>query len=113
MMKRKKVRIYTQESDLLWEAMRRILHLKTEGPRAWVGLGCPSEYKAGVKSGFFSIVGTIRPYGRNWYRLTPLGKRIVNQLIRKKLCPTHIHEIYQGAFNIRIPKYVTVYVPEV
>jgi len=110
-MKRKTVRIYTQPARLLWEAMRRTLHLKTESPSTWVGLGTMSTYKEGVKCGFFSVVGKHRPYGNNWYRLTPLGQRIVNQLVRKKICPRHIHEMYQT--DIRIPKEVTVYIPEV
>lgn len=109
-MKRKTIRIYTQPARLLWEAMRRTLHLETETPSTWLGLGCPSEYKEGVKSGFFTVVGKYRPYGRNWYRITPLGQRIIKQLIRKKICPRSIHDLYQ--IHVRIPKEVTVYVPE-
>ncbi len=110
-MKRKIVRIYTQEARLLWEAMRRTLHLETQGPTSWVGLGTSSTYRSGVKSGFFKPVGAVAAYCNTWYKLTPLGQRIVNQLVRKKLCPQHIHDMYQT--DIRIPKTVTVYVPEV
>ena len=111
-MKRQTVRIYTQEARLLWEAMRRTLHVQTETPSTWVGLGCWTTYKAGVESGLFKPTRTRpRPYGNSWFKLTPLGQRIVNQLVRKKLCPRHIHEMYQT--DIRIPKEVTVCVPEV
>ena len=109
-MKRKELKIYSKVSGLLSEAMRRILHLsetKTLNYK-FAGLGTPYQYKEGIKAGLFepSFRPEI-PRVNNWYRLTPLGQKVIKQMIRKGRIPKDCHDL-----NNHVPFKVTVYVEE-
>ena len=89
-MKRKTIKINAQCERLLWEAMRRALYTGSRKTldNKFLGLGYPSEYKEGRKYGLFiPSFGATIPRILSWYKLTPLGQKIVKQLIRKKICP--------------------------
>ena len=95
-MKKKIIKIYAKEGRLLWEAMRRMLCMgqKKSLNDNMVGLGFPSYYKDGVKAGLF--VPSFPPSRAKvceWYKLTPLGQKIVKQLIRKKRIPKDCHDV--------------------
>ena len=109
-MKRKEIKISNKVGGLLSEAMRRIYHLglKHKIDDKFVGLGYPSMYKDGVKAGLFatSFRGE-HPRILNWYRLTPLGQKIVKQMVRKGRCPKSCQDM--GHY---LPSKVIVYVDE-
>lgn len=107
-MKRKTLKIYSKVGGLLSEAMRRIYCLNPEKSidSNFAGLGSPSMYKDGIKAGFFAP-SFPKEIARvpNWYKLTPLGKKIVKQLKRKGRVPQNCHDM-----NNHVPFEVTVYV---
>lgn len=110
-MKKKTITIFAKEGRLLWEAMRRMLCMgeKKSLNDYFIGLGYPSEYKAGVQAGLFApSYGTSKPRIMAWYKLTPLGQRVIKQMIRKKRVPRDCHDVH-GC----ICGNVTVYLPEV
>lgn len=111
MNKRKTIKINTPEGRLLWEALRRMLCIgeKKSLDDYFIGLGFPSEYKAGVQAGFFApSYGTSIPRTMEWYKLTLLGQQVIKQMIRKKRVPRDCHDVHGS-----ICGNVTVYVPEV
>ena len=111
MNKRKTIKINAPAGRLLWEAMRRILCLgeKKSLDDYFIGLGFPSEYKAGVQSGLFvPSYGTSKPRIMAWYKLTSLGQQIIKQMIRKKRVPKNCHDVHSYICGD-----VTIYVPEV
>lgn len=96
-MKKETIKIQSKEGRLLWEAMRRMLHMGTKKLLTdnMLGLGSPSYYKPGVEAGLFApSFGPIRARVCAWYRLTPLGQKIVRQLIRKKRVPKDCHDVH-------------------
>lgn len=109
-MKRKTIKIYTAEGKLLWEALRRMRCLgeKKSLNDNFIGLGFPSEYKAGVEAGLF-----VPSYGRSyprtmaWFKLTPLGQLVIKQMIRKKRVPRNCHDVHGCILGN-----VTVCIPE-
>jgi hypothetical protein len=101
-MKKRTIRIYAKEGKLLWEAMRRMLCMgeKKSLNDSMLGLGYPSYYKSGVDAGLF-VPSFTKDIARvcGWYRLTPLGQKIVKQLIRRKIFPKSCHEVHGGFYG--------------
>ena len=109
-MKRKTLKIYSKVGGLLSEAMRRIYCLSTEKSLDYnlAGLGSPSMYEPALKAGL--MVPSFPPQTPrvcNWYKLTPLGKKVIKQMVRKGRVPTSCHDM-----NNHVPFTVTVYVEE-
>ena len=94
------MKIYIKESYLLWEAMRRILHLDKykDINTSFAGLGYPSEYRRGVETEFFKPSFKETPRVLNWYRLTDKGKKAVKYLIKENIKPKDSHD-----FDLKIP----------
>jgi hypothetical protein len=109
-MKRKELKIYSHVGSLISEAMRRILHLCEYKilDYEFAGLGSPSQYRDGVTAGFFapSFHPEIKRVN-NWYKLTPLGQKVVKQMIRKGRVPKSCHDLHNY-----VPFKVTVYIEE-
>lgn len=109
-MKKKTIKISAKEGRLLWETMRRMLCMGEKKPITdnMLGLGFPSYYKAGVKAGLF--VPSFPPSRAKvceWYKLTPLGQKIVKQLIRKKRVPKDCHDVggyVCGDISVMVPE---------
>jgi hypothetical protein len=115
-MKRKTLKIYSKVGGLLSEAMRRIYCMGSRPVLGsdknldykFAGLGSPSMYKDGVKAGLFvPSYPPETPRVANWYRLTPLGQKVVKQMVRKGRMPKDCHDM-----NNHVPFIVTVYVEE-
>ncbi len=96
-MKKHVIKIRKPSGELLWEAMRRIFCMSAEKglDSNLAGLGCPSLYKVGIQKGFFTpSFGKETPKTANWYKLTPLGQKIIKQIRRKKLSsPQSCHHV--------------------
>jgi len=108
-MKRKTIKIHSYVGSLISEAMRRILHLSETKTLDYkfAGLGTPSQYKEGIRKGFFVPSFREVPRVKNWYKLTPLGQKVVKQMIRKNRVPKNCHDLHNC-----VPFKVTVYVEE-
>ena len=115
-MRRKTLKIYSKVGGLLSEAMRRIycmgsrpvLGSKKKLDYKFSGLGSPSMYAPAVKAGLMKeSFPPVHPRVANWYRLTPLGQKVVKQMVRKGRVPKDCHDM-----NNHVPFTVTVYVEE-
>lgn len=76
------VRLTSCAEWCLWEALRRYQNFGLRDGKtleqAWTGLGAPSTYKDVVKAGVMvPACGPERARASNWYRLTPLGIRVM------------------------------------
>lgn len=78
-------RLSAQVDRLMEEARRRFesfaVRDNTPLEKAWVGLGMPSYYRAGVEAGLMvEIQGNYRPRILHWYRLTPEGVALYREM---------------------------------
>ena len=71
--------------DCLLEALRRYnaFHLGDGLTIAWLGLGCNSAYRDGLKDGYFTPVHKDSQYFRSprWWRLTEKGADFVKHIM--------------------------------
>ena len=105
-MSKKTIKIRAKESDLLWEAMRRMLWVGEKKPvdDEFLGLDFPYRYRCGVEAGLFvPSYGKSIPRTMQWYKLTLLGQKVVKQVIRKKIIPLNCHDVLG-----RVPCKITV-----
>ena len=89
------VKLFSGTRSCLWEAMRRLLigQDKTlDSP--FLGLGYPGEYKQAVKSGIFEpSFRKETPRILSWYKLTPVGKQIVQALQKSGTHPQSCQDV--------------------
>jgi len=106
--KKKTLEIHAPEGCLLWEAMRRMLCMgqKKSVDDNMLGLGYKTDYKSGIKTGLFvPSFGQNKDRCKGWYKLTPLGQKLVKQLIRKIIFPKDCHTVISyvtGEFIVMI-----------
>jgi len=99
----------------LWEAMRRYIFLVRKNRDGWIddkftGLGTWSFYKYAVNQGVmkYSFPYTLKGVDA-WFMLTPLGIKIVKQLLRKKIRPV-VNAIKWNEDFKNIPNKIVVYI---
>ena len=89
--------------ELLIEASRRFLIRKENKIDTYfAGLGYPRTYALGVEQGYFICTSEPTPRILGWYKLTPKGQVLVNQLVSK------LNSEDFDDFNLRYDSYAKI-----